>query len=1063
MGACPRCGHETIDAQARFCAVCGTPLEVADSHDVRKTVTVIFSDVKGSVALGEKLDPEALTGLMNRYFNEMKSVIERHGGSVEKYIGDAVKAVFGMPRAHEDDALRAVRAAIEMRTVLQSLNREFERDYGISLEVRTGVNTGSVLAEESAELRTLPLGDAINVGARLEQAAQAGEILIGAETFRLVRDAVQVEPVELELKGKSSATSAYRVIDVNLRAPGVQRHLERPLVGRNRELALMLQMFEHAREERSCHLFTLLGTAGVGKSRLCLEFERTLQDATVLHGRCLSYGEGITFWPLVEVIQEAAGVGDDDSAEVAAGKIANLVRGDERAKLITNGLAQVSGLVVGAAGIEEIFFAVRRFFEILGKTKPLVVVVDDIHWAEPKFLDLLEQLASWTRGATIFLVCLARPELLDDRPHWAGGQVNSTTIRLEPLKEQGAAEMLTNLLRGGAVDSELRDKLMEMSGRHPLFLEEMVAMLIDNGSLRRDNGTWQITTALEDLAVPTTIEALLTARLDGLSREERLVLERGAIGGQVFSQVAVEYLSPSDLQPQAVSKLRDLVGKDLVQPAEEMFAGGDTFRFRHILIRDAVYEAIPKKVRAELHQSYARWLESASESRPGEYEEILAHHLEQAALLQRELHVATDEVSELAADRLAAAGRKALGRLDGHAAVNFLQRALALQDRSSPTGVALLIDLGNALFAAADVPEAETVLTEAFDRAEALPIGENRREHLRARALIHKLLLKAFTEKGGRFGEIEAAVTDTLPALEAAEDYVGLAVAWHVLGTVRGFAGRDDEAIDAYTRSLTYAEAAGDPYWQDATRTRLLFVRFWGPTPYDEVIEAAEAHLAWAEHSGLAGRQVAALTIKTYGLLMQEKFAEARATSEQARTLARDFSHRGDYMPTVAAATLEQFSGNPREAERSYRQAYEVLEARGEKGLLSSTVAWIAQVVCDQGRYEEAYPWTERGEREAADEDVHAQAYWRLMRARVLASRGDFDEAERLAREGLEILGDTFLIFQPDAWMTFAEILDQAGKASEAQEALERALHTAQLKGNILLGRRAQEKLHALR
>ena len=497
MIACPACCFENPEG-ARFCAGCGKPLEAAaPAREVRKTVTIVFCDVTGSTSLGEQLDPESLRHVMARYFEAMRSAIERHGGTVEKFIGDAVMAVFGVPVVHEDDALRAARAAIDMREALGALNEELERDYGTRLEARIGVNTGEVVTGTEERLAT---GDAVNVAARLEQAAAPGEVLLGPETMALLRSSVNAEELDpLELKGKAEGVRAYRLVSVD--AGEMARRLDAPLVGRGRELRLLADAWERAMSERTCVLFTLLGAAGVGKSRLTEEFLAAL-DATVVRGRCLSYGEGITYWPVTEIVIQLGNRGHD-----AGGPLAGLVG---------------EGTPTSS---EEIALAFRRLLEDAAGEQPLLVLFDDIHWGEPALFDLIEHAATMSRGAPILMLCLGRPELLDRRPAWGGGLLNATTALLEPLSAEETEELIAAL--GSSFDQGLAARIRDAAGGNPLFVEEMAAMVAEGGS---------------DVAVPPTVQALLAARLDQLDGEERSVLERGAVEGQVFHRGAVHAL-----------------------------------------------------------------------------------------------------------------------------------------------------------------------------------------------------------------------------------------------------------------------------------------------------------------------------------------------------------------------------------------------------------------------------------------------------------------------------------------------------------------------------------------
>jgi class 3 adenylate cyclase len=523
--SCPDCGAG-VAADARFCAACGArlPEPAAPAREVRKVVTVLFADVTGSTALGERLDPEALRGLMNRYFARIRAVIEAHGGTVEKFIGDAVMAVFGIPQVHEDDALRAVRAAWDIREALAALNAELETERGMTIRFRTGVNTGEVVAGEPGSGSTLVTGDTVNTAARLEQAAPPGEILLGRLTHSLVRDAVDAEPVDaVDAKGKAEPVEAFRLTGVHAGAEGRARHLDAPLVGRERELDRLASAYRSAVADQACTLFTLLGSAGVGKSRLTAEFLASVAgEARILRGRCLSYGEGVTYWPVGEIVRSAADITDADDAAAALEKV-RLLLGDAReADTIAGRVGAGIGLTAEAAPKEDVAWAVRRLLERLASDRPLVVVVEDIHWAEPTLLELIEHVADWSRGAAILLLCTARPELLDDRPDWGGGKLNATTLLLEPLGGDATARLIEALPGGAALPATVVDRVMTAAEGNPLYVEELLGMLVDDGLLRADPaGDWHAGAGLEAVHIPPSITLLLAARLERLAPAER--------------------------------------------------------------------------------------------------------------------------------------------------------------------------------------------------------------------------------------------------------------------------------------------------------------------------------------------------------------------------------------------------------------------------------------------------------------------------------------------------------------------------------------------------------------
>jgi class 3 adenylate cyclase len=583
---CASCGTEN-PAQARFCFNCAAPLESgAPTAETRKTVTVLFCDLVGSTAIGEELDPETLRGLLGRSFDRVQAIVEGHGGVVEKFIGDAAMAVFGIPRVHEDDALRAVRAAAEIRDALAGDGGTS----GSSLSWRTGIATGEVVAGDASAGQRLVTGDAVNVAARLQQAAQPGEILITAETQALVRDAVQVEPLgDVEVKGRSAPIVSFRLLEVDRSAAGHERRLDSPMVGRDRPRRLLEEAFAEARGERTCHLFTILGSAGVGKSRLVNEFIASVGDeARVVRGRCLSYGEGITYWPIAEIVRQAAGIvpGQGDQASDVA-RISSLLTGSADRDRITDLVSQTIGLTRGEPAPDETPWAIRSLLEALAQERPLIVVLDDLQWAQPPLLDLVEHIADWSRDAPILLVVLARQELLDQRPAWGGGKRSATVISLEPLNADETSQLIDNLLGQADLPETIFDRIRSAAEGNPLFVEELLEMLIDDGALARIDGSWTAGPDLASLAVPPTIQALLSARLDGLAGTERAVLERGSVEGTLFHRDAVAALAPDSLRDAVGASLQALTRREFVAPDRAELTGREAFRFRHQLIRDA--------------------------------------------------------------------------------------------------------------------------------------------------------------------------------------------------------------------------------------------------------------------------------------------------------------------------------------------------------------------------------------------------------------------------------------------------------------------------------------------
>jgi class 3 adenylate cyclase len=705
MPTCPNCGEETPE-RARFCPVCGVAqTEVPGPQGLRKVVTIVFCDLCDSTKLGERLDPETLRQVIASYFEAMSEALNRHEGAIEKFIGDAVMAVFGTPTVREDDALRAVRAAAEMRSTLGDLNDQLEQRWGVRLQARTGVNTGEVITGDPARGEGFVSGDPVNVAARLEQTAPPGEILIGERTLDLVRDSVVVEPVPpLELKGKSEPVPAFRLVEVTDGPAERTRRLDAPLIGRERELALMREAFDRAVAGRGCELVTLVGPAGIGKSRLAEDFGASVAgEAKVVAGRCLSYGEGLTFWPLRAIVEGLVGSADEESSEQAQARIARLVEDDEDTATIVERVAGALGQSEAAAYPAETFWAVRKLLEAAAREQPLVVLFEDIHWAEPTFLELIEHLAGKTEGVPILIVAAARTDLFDVRPDFGGAVAAATKLELHPLGAEESRTLIEQLVGDAGAAADLPERVFAAAQGNPLFVEELVRMLLEE----------------RHADVPPTIHALLAARLDRLEPAERGVVEAAAVVGRSFSGGAVLELVGGDDREELDGRLGALVAKQLIEPDGSRFAGESTFSFNHILVRDVAYQGILKGQRSELHASFAAWLERVAGERANEYEEILGYHLERSHRYLAELGPLDERGRELgtrAAARLGSSGGRALARGDIGPAVNLLERAVSLLAEDDPLRRDLTVKLGIALAESGQLSRADALL---HDRIEA--------------------------------------------------------------------------------------------------------------------------------------------------------------------------------------------------------------------------------------------------------------------------------------------------------------------------------------------------------
>jgi class 3 adenylate cyclase/tetratricopeptide (TPR) repeat protein len=963
---------------------CAAPLTAsATEREQRKVVTVLFCDLVGSTALGESSDPEVVRARLARTFEDLRTILERHGGTVEKFVGDAVMAVFGIPVSHEDDALRAVRAAAEMGAAVE--------EHG--LEARIGVNTGAVVVGGDGE--TLVTGDAVNVAARLEQAAAPGSILIGAETRALVRDAIRVEPVEpLALKGKSEPVEASRLLEVVEGADALARHLEAPLVGRERERRRLWRDYEDTVADRTCRLFTLLGTAGIGKSRLVADFlERVGDEADVLRGRCLSYGEGITYWPLVEILL-AIGV-DPDS-------------------------------VIGTSP-PETQLAFRRLLETRAAERPQVVVIDDLQWAEQVFVDLVEHVADLSRDAPIFLLCVARPELLDSRVGWGGGKMNATSLLLEPLGDQECEVLIENLLGDTQLEGDLRDRITAASAGNPLYIEEMLAMVREHGGD-------------EEIVVPPTIHALLQARIDSLDGDVRVVMERGSVEGEVFHRGAVAELSPAPVRGDVGSHLMTLVRKELIRSTSSTFPRDEGYRFRHLLIRDAAYESLPKAMRGELHERFADWLSTHDLV---EGDEIVGYHLEQAHRYRAELDPGDESLPDLAtraSSRLAAAGSGALDRADFYAGTSLLRRASAVLPSGDERRLALSPELAIALYESGEGDEAAQLLDEA-SRADS--------ELTRARAAVARAIIRRAPIEGG----------DSIrEVFERAGDDYGLALYWWSVSWVAWGRVQVAETKDACELALSSLERAGAlrGHVADYLRARLASTYLFGPTYVDEAIERVHAII------GAGSGQVALAFVRSVlGRLhaMRGEFELAREFVAGARQAYLDAG-----MLVVAGSLsmtegwIEWRAGDIAIAERALRDGVDLLERIGDRGFHATVALNLADLYYNLGRFDQARELCASARETTEADDLINFVMLDAIEGSLLARGGSFDEAiEQGSRavgltEGTDGMENLAL---PRRYL--AETLFLAGRADEAAQVGAESLAIRDAKGDATGAARTRE------
>jgi class 3 adenylate cyclase len=974
MAACAVCGYEAA-RPFKFCPECGAAA-AAFAKEQRKIVTVLFCDVVASTSLAESTDPEVMRALLARYFGQMSAIVEHHGGTVEKFIGDAVMAVFGVPIAHEDDALRACRAALEMSHALGELG----------LQARTGLTTGEVVIGTEERLAT---GDAVNVAARLQQAAEPDEVLIGKSTLILVRDAVETTETEpLALKGKAKPVEAFRLLSVH----EIETRPGPRFVGRERELALISEAWERTKSEQRCELVTIAGEAGVGKSRLVAEALATI-DAPIVQGRCPSYGQGITYWPVVETLKQLDALPSEAAAAAA--------------------LRALLGESDGSTSPEEIAWAFRKLLE---EQAPLVVVFDDIQWGEETFLDLIEYAALLSSGAAVLLLCLARPDLTERRPTWP------VALRLEPLANEDVDRLLP-----ATISVAQREQIRQASGGNPLFVTEMVAMAGETG---------------RDVAVPPTLKALLTARLDQLEPLERSLLERGAVEGEVFHRGAVRALAPDE--PDVTPRLAALVRKQLIWPDNSLFAADDAFRFRHVLIRDAAYDGLSKARRAKLHNELADWLEDRGRGLI-ELDEVLGFHLEEATRYKQELGEPDPALAERGGDRLAVAGRRALSRGDDRAAVSLLERALELI-RPSRFDVHLEVDLADVL-GRTEPQKAVVVADTAADRARELGLATD--ESL---ARVVAANARVWSDPGASLDELEGLARAALPLLEGAEDHAGLAHVWYALGfSVANSRCRLEEHVYASEQAMHHAELAGQP------RHHLFHLDgalAFGPRPADEALESLDAAMG-------DSRYPHALLARAYLLAQLGRFDEAREVAHEQAERLRELTGEGH---EAWLGWIARFEGDDEGAVHQFRVYCDALREHGQVAALSTFGPELARSLCALGRHHEAERWAQLGRELGNEQDLFTQALWRQAQALVDSYRGDNDQAERLAREAVAILEPTDVLNeQAEAFRDLAEVLGAAGQTNEAAAALEQALDRYERKRNLVMAERVRERLAELR
>jgi tetratricopeptide (TPR) repeat protein len=822
----------------------------------------------------------------------------------------------------------------------------------------------------------------------------------------------------VQAKGKRAPVDAWRVLEAITGAESFARRWDTPLVGRAPELALLRDELTASTERRECRLVTVIGAAGVGKTRLVSELIAEVGGhATVAAGRCLPYGDGITFWPLTELLKRLGG-------EQA---VADAMGDEADAGLVVERLGALGGDASTSA--EELSWAVRRLFETLGRTQPLLVLLEDVHWAEPTLLDLVEHVSRWSRDAPILLLCVAREELLEERPRWEGA-----LVRLEPLSAGDATQLLDALDTRGMLSPELRARVADVAQGNPLYTEQLVAMLAE-----------EVRAAAELVELPPTIQALLAARLDRLDPFDREVLERAAVVGKEFWPGAVAALGGGDesLGP----TLLGLVRAELVEPASSSIPGEDGFRFRHALIRDAAYGGIPKRTRADLHERFAGWVEVHARQ-----DELLGYHLEQAYRYREELGAVDDptrSLGERAGELLTASGERALARDDVPAAVNLLERGAALLPRTGSSRGFALLELAIALMRSGAFAAAEGALEDALELGRAE--GDRR---LELRTLIEREFFRIFTNVQTPADQITRIAEEAIPALDALGDDAGVAKAWWLLSEPPVNACRWGERAEALEHALEHAKRAGDA--REAARAAGLLMQAiqLGPTPVDAAIDRAQLFLRESE----GDRLLTASILSSLGALlaMRGEFTEARAQWGRARALWDELGMaHSRAVRAIDGSTIELLAGDVEAAVRELRTGGRLLEEIGDVHFPATIAAYLAAALAHGGRLTEAEEVARFAESHAWEDDIVTQVMWRVALAQVRARGGDAAEAQRMAREAVELAAATdFLELLATALVGLAQVLREAGSAEVASVARE-AQAVYKRKGNIVGAKQA--------
>ncbi len=990
------------------------PADVRFDAMVRRTATVLV----GKLSTAGPADPETARRLMAEARGRAKEIVGRHGGAFVGALGGELVWVFGVPLVREDDVLRALRAAEELRGQLTGWPEPAPH----GLIVRIGLATGEVVAETVSDV----FGEPLNRGLGLTQLAEAGEILLADATRQLAAAEIRVEPV--------TEAGAWRLIDlVRDSVPAVR--LEVPMVGRDQELETTVDVFERAASSGEAHLLTVLGDPGIGKSRFARELCGRLADrATVLTGRCLSYGEGIALWPLREALTQAAG---DESH----GGLRALLGEAEDADLVADTVAMRFGLIPAQSVAEQVPWAFRRLLEALATAGPLVLVIEDAHWADSELVDLVDYLIDWLK-APVLVLCLARPELLEAKPAWGGGRPRVSSITLAPLGGEDARRLLEAKIGSRQLSPVQTGRIVEAAEGNPLFVEQLL-------QASAEDPAWDPTAE-----IPGTIQSVLAARLDRLGPGERAFIERAALIGREFWPNAVFELLPEQARGSAPQHLRSLVHRGLIHPDRSSLAGEDQLRFHHILIRDVAYLSTPKALRSELHERFGEWLTR----RPARYDEFIGYHFEQAFRYRKELGKSgAGALAERAADHFASAGRRAMGRGDANNAIDLLSSAAGLYDAAGVERPDVLVDLGIALDESGAFDRAKQVLLIAQKQAAAA-----KAEDLRARAEIELSYRRTMVEAGALVQEIEPVAKRAIQVFTSLGDDEGLSRAWRLIADAKWNQCRCAESEELLERALQHAERANDRRARPGILTRLAMVTAMGPRPVEEAIRRCNAILEKAEESVKVIAIVDALL--AYLEATQGRVEDARDRWHRSERRLDDvglsFTRAALHM---YPALIELMAGTPERARPAVADAYAFLERAGDRNRLATIAGLLARIDYALRQYDEAERFCRIARDCSAEDDIASQVLWRGTRGKMLARMGDEREAEALADSGVALAANTdLLIPRGDSLCDRAEVLSLLNRPGEAARDLTEAIALYRTKRSRVSAESAQRLLEAL-